>query len=660
MQRNIKKTVLGVAIIASIGGASYWMYRKSELFQREIERAIEKKVLTVFSEKWAEKVPFRLDRIRIDGRKLSLGLSMNDILVTLDGEIDASLSVRGRTLGLHYQPKARVQSSQSSEVQFKAEGDLKINAQLDPANPEALAFDISADFSPFSIQPKDRTDRMLGVGPTHLETKLSNQDIEVLLRIASLEALWDKRYTAFEKIPVVLTARTEGGLTQKLIAEIREPNQKRDLVTISTNSISSRRFQVSTSQISIEPWVHRAAEWFSISLLENLSEVTGTVAVKASVDLGASPEKILENFDVRLRRFGARLKEAKLQLKDWSGSLKPNELSITEGKIGLRKIVAQVNALHLPLPLITETRIASPISFKNLALAIGPLQVQPTESIDTLHVSTSAKLAETSIGALLDLACIEGARDLPASVKADFSTIELEPAMLDLTGKLRTTLFGGFFDIDDITVFDFLDEVPETQFSAFWNEIKLDQAATWAGFGKIDGILFGHAKDVVLEKLYPTHFDFLISARPHRKGDIVFSPDAMKNFVRIVAEDALDQIPKFAQFFAFGWPSRVFGGYDVDYAGISMLSTDGAIMLETLDPKEVYQKQEKHFILYGNRFKMPLESHQYPVILDATVVGNFVHRVVNTLTTLRKSNTNPAPLEESKNDPLISCQPHLE
>ena len=129
----------------------------------------------------------------------------------------------------------------------------------------------------------------------------------------------------------------------------------------------------------------------------------------------------------------------------------------------------------------------------------------------------------------------------------------------------------------------------------------------------------------------------------------------MRNLVKLFAADAIDQIPSIAQWFAFGWPSRVFGGYDIQYAGLKLNSKDAQIKLETLDPPEVLTKERQHFFLYGPRFKMPLRSFHYPLIVDATAMGNFVRQITLTLEEIvrnknKNKNVKAAAEEKSVNE----------
>jgi hypothetical protein len=143
----------------------------------------------------------------------------------------------------------------------------------------------------------------------------------------------------------------------------------------------------------------------------------------------------------------------------------------------------------------------------------------------------------------------------------------------------------------------------------------------------MDGELHAYAHDVVFQSWLPTQYDMKIEVKPLHRSKIVFSPDAMKNLVEVFAGDALEQIPGVADWAAFGWPSRIFGGYDIQYAGFSVYSSEGMILLETLDPPEIVEKTAHHYMLYGPRFKIPLNSSHYPLVLDATAMGNFVRQL---------------------------------
>jgi hypothetical protein len=69
---------------------------------------------------------------------------------------------------------------------------------------------------------------------------------------------------------------------------------------------------------------------------------------------------------------------------------------------------------------------------------------------------------------------------------------------------------------------------------------------------------------------------------------------------------------------------------DVDYAGLSLFSREGSIVVRTLDPVGVFGDKEEdrpHYILYGTRFKMPLNAPRYPLVMDATSLAYTARRL---------------------------------
>ena len=171
--------------------------------------------------------------------------------------------------------------------------------------------------------------------------------------------------------------------------------------------------------------------------------------------------------------------------------------------------------------------------------------------------------------------------------------------------------------------------------------------------GKFDKVLFRAA--------LPIAYDFAIRGVPMPDEEkIVFSPEAMKNFVKLFAgEDLEESLPGFVHWFAFGWPSTLFGGYDVYFVGLSAFASEGSIVVETLDPKDapgVCKKTGNHFILCGPRFKIPLQSSRYPVVLDAPRLGQLFHRVILQLRLIKEQSL--AEEKETKNEKALTEQCH--
>lgn len=232
----------------------------------------------------------------------------------------------------------------------------------------------------------------------------------------------------------------------------------------------------------------------------------------------------------------------------------------------------------------------------------------------------------------------------PLSIEANLDEIRANASAIETRGSILARLFEGTIEINQIAAADLDTVVPEFRFESRWGGIRLDRLGEWLKFGKMDGVLQGHARDVVFQSWMPTRFDFLLEGKPHRKNDIVFSPDAMANFMYTVAGIKPEELPgysRIARWFMFGWPKRVTGGYDLYYAGVKLKSQDGLIQLETLDQKKFFSeedhRQDRHFILNGFSFKMPINSRRYPVIMDSTATGNLARKMFLRLSSIAQS-----------------------
>ncbi|MGE0614666.1 MAG: hypothetical protein AB7P04_03420 [Bacteriovoracia bacterium] len=290
-----------------------------------------------------------------------------------------------------------------------------------------------------------------------------------------------------------------------------------------------------------------------------------------------------------------------------------------------------------------------------------PIQVGPISASWGRQAKLGGSFALNAIplAALAEKFCVDPARVPPGDVRAHFGPVQIVSggdSEIEIQGEARATLFSGFVILRNLAVYDFDTEVPEVHFDLDWGSIRLDQLGAWTNFGEMDGTLEGYAHDVVFQSWFPAEYDFRVQVKPYSRYKVVFSPDAMKNFVRIFAGEDLDNnLPGIADWIAFGWPSRIFGGYDVLYAGMSAFSTEGTVILQTLDPPEIFEQEHRHFILYGPRFKIPLRTSRYPVVLDASGLGNlgrYLAKQIENLQRIQRANSTPPPeiTSEKKED----------
>tara|TARA_Y100000590_G_C15746027_1_gene1022052 strand:+ start:6177 stop:8366 length:2190 start_codon:yes stop_codon:yes gene_type:complete len=253
-------------------------------------------------------------------------------------------------------------------------------------------------------------------------------------------------------------------------------------------------------------------------------------------------------------------------------------------------------------------------------------------------IETSLSIPSFLLQELGEKFCLSKGKVPPAEIYVDYPEIIIEGNRILMEGQSEGSLFGGRVRLEDLRVFRLQSTVPETQFSLFWEGIQLASLGQWLSFGEMDGKLDGFLSDVVLQKMLPTQFHFKIEGKPQNSSDIVLSSKAMKNLIQLTAgTEFTESMPGFAKWLAFGFPSDLLGGYDLRFMGFELFSKKGTILLQTLEPKAYFEQYKKHFFLWGNRFKMPLQSHRYPVILDAPAMGKFVRRMSQVIEGLKPS-----------------------
>lgn len=294
----------------------------------------------------------------------------------------------------------------------------------------------------------------------------------------------------------------------------------------------------------------------------------------------------------------------------------------------------------------------------------------PGEKAD-FTLETSLELAPTPTEKLTRPFCLTGTRVPPAQVELQFPRVEISRDSIDPTGQVRAELFGGVIEADEIGIFDLGSPVPELDFTAEMRNIRLEKIGQWLNFGEMKGSLEGYARDVTFQSWLPTRFDARIEVKPPAdRSRVVFSPAAVQNFVEVVAGSRLENIPGLVKWYAFGTPRYIFGGYDIDYAGVKLRSEDGVVELETLDPPEIYKKEKKRFILYGasimdrvpvigavawGGFRVPIQSPRYPVLMDAPAIANYIRQLTERLKALSERTSQPQEKTDAELD--LECEP---
>ena len=247
----------------------------------------------------------------------------------------------------------------------------------------------------------------------------------------------------------------------------------------------------------------------------------------------------------------------------------------------------------------------------------------------------------------------------PLQLQLRYPNFSIDAKKLDLQGELRLSGFQGQAVLKNFKIFNWQGQVPETQFDFDANDFLLAELGEWLHFGKMQGTFVAYAHQVVMQSWLPTQFRGKVALEPLvGNEEIVFSARAMQNFTQLFTpEDFMQQLPGMMRWFAFGWPSDLIGGFNIHYAGLNFYSKSGSILVESLDPPDVVRSQGNHFLLYGPRFRIPINSVSYPVVLDAPGFSQFVSHVYYQLIGLQQSQSQES---GENNDPESSCQQRID
>lgn len=284
-----------------------------------------------------------------------------------------------------------------------------------------------------------------------------------------------------------------------------------------------------------------------------------------------------------------------------------------------------------------ETEGSLPIQFEVGVIQPGAISIGIAREDRLLSLDTSLRVTNLDLPTLASAMCVRDPSLVPpAKIQVIYPRISMDPDSVILDGRFQVDLFGGHLYVVKTRGFRLGTPVPEYQFSASWKEISLGKIGEWLGMGKMYGLIEGHARNVVIQDWLPTQYEFLARAKKDEAGDLELSSEAVRNITEMIAGGNVEsQLPGVARFLLNAFPGIFLPDFSVQYAGLSLYSKEGVILLETMDPPEQVRSSDTRYILKGPRFKIELKSTEYPVLIDAYAMSNQTRIMVNYLKGLR-------------------------
>ncbi len=101
-------------------------------------------------------------------------------------------------------------------------------------------------------------------------------------------------------------------------------------------------------------------------------------------------------------------------------------------------------------------------------------------------------------------------RPIWGTIKGSLDPIHLEGGVLKSHGDIKARVFDGEVILSDFGISGIFSSAPVFKLSAKWNDLSLEEITTDTSFGKIEGALRGHIKDLEIAYGQPQRFDLLL------------------------------------------------------------------------------------------------------------------------------------------------------
>jgi hypothetical protein len=164
----------------------------------------------------------------------------------------------------------------------------------------------------------------------------------------------------------------------------------------------------------------------------------------------------------------------------------------------------------------------------------GKVNLGPIASKDIFgsrpSINTSLTMDAVDINPLLS-------RILPQPVQGTVSgkldPIRFEGGTLSAHGKIKAEVFNGKVIVSDLGASEMFSSTPVFRMSAGWRALRLAEMTAGTSFGKIEGVLKGHIKNLEIAYGQPQKFDLLLETVKTKGVPQRISVKALDNIARI-------------------------------------------------------------------------------------------------------------------------------
>ncbi len=233
---------------------------------------------------------------------------------------------------------------------------------------------------------------------------------------------------------------------------------------------------------------------------------------------------------------GFSFKGINLDLPVWYQAKKAERVRKTE------KGALSIQSMNLPM--FPEQRLALTLDVGPNSLSVkapttlripgGKVNLGPIVSRDIfssrLSINTSLTVDVVDINPLLSRVL---SQPVQGTVYGKLDPIRFEGGTLSAHGKIKAEVFNGKVIVSDLGASEMFSPTPVFRMSAGWKALRLAEMTAGTSFGKIEGVLKGHIKNLEIAYGQPQKFDLLLETVKTKGVPQRISVKALDNIARI-------------------------------------------------------------------------------------------------------------------------------
>ncbi|RJP91515.1 MAG: hypothetical protein C4518_08010 [Desulfobacteraceae bacterium] len=510
------------------------------------------------TEKRAALIPaVRCDAFGLKNVLLDMGLEEGRINLMLQGKNTALLHA------------AAVYQFLPSDWAFSANDAI----QIEVSGPEAGPWQVGATLSFEDLAFKNKDESLMGEALI-LSTKaesvidLKNSTITFSADLAAKtgEALYDRYYLNLAENPVTVSCNGAWRFKERFFQLYRLKGELTDILPIEIQGFLKQWTSIAGAGGAPGSDAGRDADFmviipkvpltpiFQLLLQEPYKtekpflatlETGGTVSAEVRLKESGKERQVVGRIGWRegsiyLPDKGTALKGIHVDLPVWyETGMSKNAVEWLKGKLAIQSVTVpplpeqSLNILMDAGPNRISVDSPTVIRIPGGEMRLGAVQMENLFSPDiSVHTRLDFKAINlqsllTGIGALPPEEKIDG------MITGALDPVRYENHTVASQGKLAADVFGGTIILSDLGASGIFTSVPVFKLNANWDDLLLAEMTTDTTFGKIEGVLKGHLRDVEIAYGQPQKFDLLLETVQKKGIPQTISIKAVDNIAQI-------------------------------------------------------------------------------------------------------------------------------